>query len=231
MRNDEAPTMNSLEIKNISKSFPFGRGQQIEVLKDVSVSIPLSGTVAISGSSGSGKTTLLNVIGGLVQPTNGEVLWQGESIYAGGRAGLVRWRGAAIGFIFQSYHLMPELSVLENILLPAAFQRRDRSSLAHELIEQVGLKERTRHRPAELSGGEQQRAAIARALINDPAIILADEPTGNLDPANSEIVLKLLLDLARERNKSVVLVTHDEVIARQMNLRYRLVGGKLENRK
>jgi ABC-type lipoprotein export system ATPase subunit len=218
--------MNSLEIKNISKSFPFGRGQQVDVLRDVSVSIPLPGSIAISGSSGSGKSTLLNIIGGLVRPTNGEVLWRGESIYAGD---LVRWRSAAIGFIFQSYHLMPELSVLENVLLPAAFQRRDRSSLARELIEQVGLKERAHHRPAELSGGEQQRAAIARALINDPAIILADEPTGNLDPANSGIVLKLLLGLARERNKSVIVVTHDEEIARRMDLRYRLVGGKLEH--
>jgi ABC-type lipoprotein export system ATPase subunit len=222
--------MNFLELKNISKAFPFGHGQQIEVLKDVSVPIPLSGTIAISGSSGSGKTTLLNVIGGLVQPSQGEVLWRGESIYANGRNGLSRWRADSVGFIFQSYHLMPELSVLENILLPAAFQRRDRLSLALELIEQVGLQQRVDHRPAELSGGEQQRAAIARALVNDPAIILADEPTGNLDPANSEVVLGLLLDLARKRDKSVVLVTHDEAIAQRMDLRYRLVGGRLEDK-
>jgi ABC-type lipoprotein export system ATPase subunit len=134
-----------------------------------------------------------------------------------------------VGFIFQSYQLMPELSVLENILLPAALRRRDRAALALELIEQVGLRDRARHRPAELSGGEQQRAAIARALINDPALILADEPTGNLDAANGGVVLNLLLDLAVKRHKSVVLVTHDEAVARRMNLRYRLVGGKLEN--
>ena len=220
--------MNALEIKNISKSFPFGRQRKIDVLQEVSVSIPDSGTVAISGSSGSGKTTLLNVIGGLVRPDDGEVLWRGESIYANGRAGLVRWRADSVGFIFQSYHLMPELSVRENILLPAAFQRRDRSSLAAELIEQVGLKDRADHRPAELSGGEQQRAAIARALVNDPSIVLADEPTGNLDPANSELVLGLLLDLVKQRNKTVVLVTHDEAIAQRMDLRYRLIGGKLQ---
>ena len=221
--------MKSLEIKNVGKSFPFGSGRRIDVLTAVSLTVPPAGTVAISGSSGSGKTTLLNVIGGLVQPTNCEVLWNGESIYANGRAGLVRWRSESVGFIFQSYHLMPELSVLENVLLPAAFRRRDRSPLAHELIEQVGLKDRANHRPSELSGGEQQRAAIARALINDPALILADEPTGNLDPANSETVLKLLLDLARNRNKAIVLVTHDENVAQQMDLRYRLVGGKLES--
>ncbi|MDR1191774.1 MAG: ABC transporter ATP-binding protein [Verrucomicrobiales bacterium] len=212
----------------MSKSFPFGHGRRIEVLTKVSLTVPAAGTVAISGSSGSGKTTLLNVIGGLVQPTDGEVSWRGKSIYADGRAGLTRWRSEAVGFIFQAYHLMPELSARENILLPAAFRRRDAAALAAELIEQVGLRERADHRPAELSGGEQQRAAIARALINDPALILADEPTGNLDPANSEAVLALLLDLARKKNKAVVLVTHDAAIAQRMDLRYRLVGGKLE---
>ncbi|MDR1305746.1 MAG: ABC transporter ATP-binding protein [Verrucomicrobiales bacterium] len=223
--------MNCLELSNLSKDFPFGHGRRVEVLKKVSLTVPDAGTVAISGSSGSGKTTLLNIIGGLTLPTDGEVRWRGASIYAAGRAGLARWRAASVGFIFQAWHLMPELSALENILLPAALQRRDRAALAWELLEQVGLTARAHHRPAELSGGEQQRAAIARALINDPAVILADEPTGNLDQDNREAVLNLLLDLAGERNKSVVLVTHDEAVARRMDLRYRLTGGRLEHTK
>ncbi|MDR1145895.1 MAG: ABC transporter ATP-binding protein [Verrucomicrobiales bacterium] len=223
--------MNCLELINLSKDFPFGHGRRVEVLKKVSLAVPDAGTVAISGSSGSGKTTLLNIIGGLTPPTDGEVRWRGASIYAAGRAGLARWRAASVGFIFQAWHLMPELSALENILLPAALQRRDRAALAWELLAQVGLTARARHRPAELSGGEQQRAAIARALINDPAVILADEPTGNLDQDNREAVLNLLLDLAGERNKSVVLVTHDEAVARRMDLRYRLTGGRLEHTK
>ncbi|MDR2463187.1 MAG: ABC transporter ATP-binding protein [Verrucomicrobiales bacterium] len=219
--------MNTLEIKDVSKFFPFGRGRRIEVLADVSLTLPAAGTLTISGSSGSGKTTLLNVIGGLAQPTSGGVWWNGKSIYADSRAGLTQWRRQTVGLVFQSYQLMPELSVLENVLLPAAFRRHDASRSAAELLEQVGLKNRIQHRPTELSGGEQQRVAIARALINNPALILADEPTGNLDPANSEVVLRLLLDLVRKQHKTLVLVTHDDSIAQRMDLRYRLIGGKL----
>ena len=214
-----------LEIKQVGKAFAFGRGRSIEVLRDISLTLPPAGSVAVTGNSGSGKTTLLNIIGGLMRPDTGEVLWQGRSVYdAPGR-----WRGATVGFIFQSYCLMPELSVLENVLLPAAFRRQDRRREALELIEQVGLTDRLAHRPAELSGGEQQRAAIARALINDPALILADEPTGNLDADTGEKVLNLLLALVAKKNKALVLVTHDQNIARRTDRRRHLVNGKLEN--
>ncbi|MDD5261332.1 MAG: ATP-binding cassette domain-containing protein, partial [Methylacidiphilales bacterium] len=148
--------------------------------------------------------------------------------YEQGRESLVQWRSRMAGFIFQSYHLMPELNILENVLLPAWFLGMDQRGRAEELIELVGLKERLLHRPGELSGGEQQRVAIARALINDPALILADEPTGNLDAENSASVLNLLLDLAAKKQKALILVTHDESIADRMATRYRLTEGKLE---
>ena len=220
--------MKTLELQNLEKSYRFGGGQEVRVLKGINDHIPAEGTVSIRGSSGSGKTTLLNVLGGLVHPSSGRLLWQGESVYDQGRAGLMHWRSRMAGFIFQSYHLMPELNVLENVLLPAWFQRADRRARAEELIEQVGLKERLLHRPGELSGGEQQRVAIARALINDPALILADEPTGNLDADTSASVLNLLLDLTAKKQKALILVTHDELIANRMAVRYRLTEGKLE---
>ena len=220
--------MKALELQDLGKSYSFGGGHEVQVLKGLNGLIPAEGTVSIRGSSGSGKTTLLNVLGGLVHPTKGRLLWQGEPVYEQGREGLMRWRRHMTGFIFQSYHLMPELNVLENVLLPAWFQRVDRRERAEELIEQVGLKDRSLHRPGELSGGEQQRVAIARALINDPALILADEPTGNLDAATSASVLNLLLDLTVKNQKALILVTHDELIADRMAVRYRLTEGKLE---
>jgi len=212
-----------LEIKQVGKAFPFGRGRSVEVLRDVSLTLPAAGSVAVTGNSGSGKTTLLNIIGGLMRPDTGAVLWQSRSVYDSPG----RWRGETVGFIFQSYCLMPELSVLENVLLPAAFRRQDRRQEALSLLDQVGLADRLTHRPAELSGGEQQRVAIARALINDPALILADEPTGNLDPDTGAVVLNLLLALVAEKNKALILVTHDEEIAKRPDRRLHLVNGKL----
>ena len=220
--------MKTLQLRNLGKTFPVGRDGGLTVLQGINADISSGSTTSICGSSGCGKTTLLNIIGGLARPGEGEVLCDGEDIHGFNRSKLARWRSREVGFVFQSYHLMPELDVLENVLLPAAFLRQDRRREAESLLAQVGLAGRMKHRPSELSGGEQQRAATARALINDPGLILADEPTGNLDRANREQVLHLLLDLTAQSKKALILVTHDEAVAARMSVRYRLVDGRLE---
>jgi lipoprotein-releasing system ATP-binding protein len=185
----------------------------------------------ICGSSGSGKSTLLHILGGIEKPDAGEVTWRNKSIYAMSSEVLAQWRSATVGFIFQAYHLLPELSVFENVLLPAKILGKDVRAAhqrARQLIERVGLHSRKDHRPGELSGGERQRAAIARALVNSPEVILADEPTGNLDRDNGRRVMDLFLELQREWQLTTVLVTHDEKIAALGDERYLLCDGKLK---
>jgi lipoprotein-releasing system ATP-binding protein len=219
-----------IRLEQIHKSYAFGTSGALPVLRGVELGLPREGTLAIRGASGSGKSTLLQIMGGLDRPTSGRVLADGADLSRLSSRDLARWRGRNIGFVFQSYHLMPELSVLENVCLPAWLNGVDGEARARELIGEVGLTERIRHRPGELSGGEQQRVALARALINDPALVLADEPTGNLDAENRGMVLKLLLDLTSQRKKALVLVTHDDEVARRASRVMDLRDGILTER-
>lgn len=202
----------------ITKTYLMG-GRSLHVLKGVSVAIKAGETVAIIGPSGAGKSTLLHVLGGLDQPSSGTVLFKGRDVYKLSAKERNALRAKHVGFVFQSYHLLPELDVLENVLLPTMSlweMRRDAKEhrrRAETLLAAVGLSERMEHTPMELSGGEQQRVALARALINEPELLLADEPTGNLDSATGEQILSCLFSLTREKGHTLVLVTHNDEIA------------------
>jgi putative ABC transport system ATP-binding protein/lipoprotein-releasing system ATP-binding protein len=183
--------------------------------------------VFLAGASGAGKTTLLYTLAGLETPESGTVEFEGRSLYRLPGGALARLRNERMGFVFQSYFLLPELTARENVLLPAMIKGADANRLAAELLEKVGLAGRMDHLPAELSGGEQQRVAIARSLVNDPAILFADEPTGNLDSKNGEAIISLLLDLAKSGGRTLVVVTHDENLARRGDRLVRIVDGRL----
>jgi ABC-type lipoprotein export system ATPase subunit len=219
--------MDKIVLQGVSKAYHRGP-RKIDVLQGVDLEIGQQDCLSITGASGSGKTTLLNLIGGLDCADGGEILWDGASWRGKSLGDLARWRALRIGYVFQTYHLLDELTVFENALLPAALVRRNRTREAKALLEEVGLSHRLDHRPYELSGGEQQRVVIARALINDPDLILADEPTGNLDSENTDRILKLLLDLTRESKKALVLVTHDAEVARSMDRQLVLVDGRIK---
>ena len=205
----------------------------VEVLKGVTLRIRRGELVAIMGASGAGKSTLLHILGGLDHPTAGRVLFDGRDLYGMAESGRADIRALRIGFVFQSYHLLPELDVLDNVVLPSMSrfglwrQGASNRRRALELLDRVGLAGRARHRPAELSGGEQQRVALARALMNGPEVLLADEPTGNLDTATGEQVLHYLFDLTKERGHTVVLVTHNDAVAARCARRLQLVDGCL----
>ena len=205
----------------------------VEVLKGVTLRIRRGELVAIMGASGAGKSTLLHILGGLDHPTAGRVLFDGRDLYGMAESGRADIRALRIGFVFQSYHLLPELDVLDNVVLPSMSrfglwrQGASNRRRALELLDRVGLAGRARHRPAELSGGEQQRVALARALLNGPEVLLADEPTGNLDTATGEQVLHYLFDLTKERGHTVVLVTHNDAVAARCARRLQLVDGCL----
>lgn len=209
---------NLIEAVDIRRSFSVG-ARKLDVLRGVSLSVAQGESVAITGMSGAGKSTLLHVLGGLDRPTSGRVLYRGRDLYAVRERERSAIRAQKIGFVFQAYHLLPELTVLENVLLPGlcargAFLRGGPlRACAGDLLARVGLAERALHRPNELSGGEQQRVALARALMNGPELLLADEPTGNLDSKTGEGVLRYLFDLAAERSLTLVIVTHNEAVA------------------
>jgi predicted ABC-type transport system involved in lysophospholipase L1 biosynthesis ATPase subunit len=198
--------------KEVYRSFKIG-SRKIEVLRGISLEIHRGEAVFFCGASGAGKTTLLYTLGGLERPESGEVFFEGRKLYRNGSSVDARVRNERMGFVFQSYFLLPELTAVENVLVPSLIQNKQRLDLAVQHLESVGLGDRLQHLPSELSGGEQQRVAIARALINDPAIIFADEPTGNLDTKNGEMIVDLLLALAREKQKTLVVVTHDQRLA------------------
>ncbi|HWY92613.1 MAG TPA: ABC transporter ATP-binding protein [Chthoniobacterales bacterium] len=198
--------------KEVYRSFKIG-SRKIEVLRGISLEIHRGEAVFFCGASGAGKTTLLYTLGSLERPESGEVFFEGRKLYRNGSSVDARVRNERMGFVFQSYFLLPELTALENVLVPSLIQNKQRLDLAVQHLESVGLGDRLQHLPSELSGGEQQRVAIARALINDPAIIFADEPTGNLDTKNGEMIVELLLALAREKQKTLVVVTHDQRLA------------------
>jgi predicted ABC-type transport system involved in lysophospholipase L1 biosynthesis ATPase subunit len=211
-----------LSARDIRRSFRIG-SRKVEVLRGINLDVQAGEALFLCGVSGAGKTTLLYTLAGLERPEAGEVVFEGHKLYSRGSAEDARIRNTRMGFIFQSYFLLPELTALENALLPSLIRHRQREDLAKEYLERVGLGDRMQHLPSELSGGEQQRVAIARALVNDPAIIFADEPTGNLDTANGDAIMNLLLELVRERQKTLIVVTHETRLAalgnRQVNMR------------
>ena len=220
-----------LEAADLRRSFAM-ETRTLDVLRGVSLAIAAGDSLASTGASGAGKSTLLHILGGLDRPTAGRVLYRGRDLYALGDRERSAIRAQKIGFVFQAYHLLPELTVLENVLLPAlsahgAFLRGPAlRARAAELLARVGLSDRAAHRPNELSGGEQQRAALARALMNGPELLLADEPTGNLDSQTGEDVLGYLFTLAAERGLTLVLVTHNEAVAARCGRRLALRDGR-----
>ncbi len=218
-----------LSIRNVFKSY-FLHGKRIDILRGVSLDIERGELVSLVGASGAGKSTFLHVLGTLDAPAAGEVLFEGRSVFSMNDAEIAEFRNRTIGFVFQSHYLLPEFTALENVAMPALIQRQDRTAAyayARELLERVGLGHRVDHRPGELSGGEAQRVALARALVLKPAVLLADEPTGNLDPATGEGIHQLLRDVNREQGITAVVVTHNETLARSMPRRLRLAGGEV----
>lgn len=203
-----------LSARDLHRSFQMGK-RQLEVLRGVSLEVAPGETVFLCGASGAGKSTLLYTLAGLERPERGEVWFSGQSIYTQPENALARLRNSAFGFIFQAYHLLPELTALENVMMPAMIAGSRKTEPAREALEQVGLGERLHHLPSELSGGEQQRVAIARALINSPQVLFADEPTGNLDSATGETIISLLLGLARDQKRTLLVVTHDKELAQR----------------
>ena len=204
-----------LVARGLRKSYTLG-SRDVEVLRGIDVRVRRGEALVIVGASGAGKSTLLHLLGGLDAPSAGDVSLDGASLFAMSRAARTKLRNERIGFVFQSYNLLPELDALENVCLPALMQPRSRDGVADrgaELLKAVGLGERMGHRPAELSGGEQQRVAVARALMNRPGLVLADEPTGNLDSKTGESILDLLWQLREESGTTLVMVTHDEHVA------------------
>jgi putative ABC transport system ATP-binding protein len=223
--------MSLAELIDLEKSYRMGADLVVEALRGVTLRIEEGEYLAIMGASGSGKSTLLNLLGCLDRPTSGRYLLGGEDVSQLSDGELSEVRGRRIGFVFQSFNLIPQLSALDNIEVPLFYQgmhRRDRRRRATALAEQVGLGQRARHKPMELSGGEQQRVAIARALANDPLIILADEPTGNLDSKTGLDILTIFDDLAA-RGRTLIVVTHDENIARRTHRTVRLADGRVVN--
>jgi putative ABC transport system ATP-binding protein len=200
-----------VEIRNVTKHYTRGK-QKVEVLHDISIDIPKGDFVALMGPSGSGKTTLLNLIGGLDQPSGGEIRVNGERIDRMSASQLAAWRARHVGFVFQFYNLLPVLSAERNVELPlllTSMGGSERLKRANIALEIVGLKDRARHKPKELSGGQEQRVAIARALVSDPTLLVCDEPTGDLDRKTADEILTLLQRLNREYGKTIVMVTHD----------------------
>src|SRR5713226_1025780 len=219
-----------IRLKGVTKSYPAkaeqNNGGLIRALDDISLEIAPGEWVAMMGPSGSGKSTLVNLIGCLDRPTAGEIWLDGENVAGLSAADLNRVRAEKVGFVFQQFHMIPYLTAVENVMLAQYFHSMTDEKEALEALERVGLKERAYHLPSQLSGGEQQRVCIARALINDPKIVLADEPTGNLDAANEEIVLRLLREL-HQQGRTIIMVTHDPVVARLADRRIELHHGKV----
>ena len=218
-----------LEARDVRKSYVLGK-RTLDVLRGVSVAIQRREFVALRGASGAGKSTLLHLLGGLDSPNAGDIWFSGQNLSQMSQAARSRWRNDKVGFVFQAYHLLPELDALENVCLPARMSRvpaAQAEARGKELLARVGLAQRLEHKPAELSGGEQQRVAIARALINEPELIIADEPTGNLDSKTGDEIMDLLLALRAERDTTLVIATHDERIAVRAPKVFQLIDGQL----
>ena len=216
-----------LIARDIYQSFRMG-ARRIGVLRGISMEVERNEAVFLSGASGAGKTTLLYTLAGLERPESGTVEFEGRRLYCGGSSAEARLRNKKMGFVFQGYFLLPELTALENVLLPGMIGHRATRQRAEQSLAAVGLADRVHHLPAELSGGEQQRVAIARALTNDPDIIFADEPTGNLDSKTGDAIMDLLLDLTRARNKTLLVVTHDARLAARGDRQLHIKDGMLQ---
>jgi lipoprotein-releasing system ATP-binding protein len=219
-----------IEVIDLYKSFPIA-GKELVILKGVTISIQKGELLAIVGASGVGKSTLLHLLGALDRPTSGKIFFEGVDLFSRSDRELAEFRNRKIGYVFQFHHLLPEFTALENVMMPGLIQRIDRKRIetaAREMLEAVGLAHRLTHRPGQLSGGEQQRVAIARALVLQPQLILADEPTGNLDTHTSDEVFALLKRLNRERGTTFVLVTHNEKLSLQADRLIKMVDGKIE---
>ncbi len=224
---DAAPPV--LECRGVSRRFREG-DSVLEVLRGANLIVRPAERVAITGSSGSGKTTLLQIMGGLDDPDDGEVFVGGQPMQGGNELSKGDLRNRYIGFVYQFHHLLPEFTAAENVAMPLLIRRENKAvalDKAGELLTRVGLGERLTHKPGELSGGERQRAAVARALITKPQLVLADEPTGNLDAGNGEHVLNLMLELNQELHTSLIIVTHDQSVAARMDRILVLEDGKL----
>jgi len=219
-----------LSARGLAKSYAMGK-RTLEVLRGVSLDVARGDFLAVRGASGAGKSTLLHLLGGLDSPNAGDIFFAGKNLAKLSNGELAALRNARIGFVFQAYHLLPELDALENVCLPARMARMPAAQAearGRDLLARVGLKDRVDHRPYELSGGEQQRVAIARALINEPDLILADEPTGNLDSHTGEEIIELLCSLRAERNATLVIATHGERMAALAPKVIELVDGQIK---
>jgi len=223
----------TLVVSRVAKSYSSPRGE-LSVLHDVSLSLDRGESAVIMGPSGSGKSTLLHVVGALDPPTTGTVTLEGEDPYTLGERAQAAFRNRRIGFVFQDHALLPQCSVLENVLVPTLVapdgRTADDVARARELLRAVGLDDRLDHRPGELSGGEKQRAAIARALIRDPLLLLCDEPTGNLDSVSADTVATLLIDLHKSRATVLIVVTHSDALAGRFAMQFAMSGGTLHRR-
>ncbi len=218
-----------VRVEGLTKAYLHG-GKRLEVLRGLELEIAAGEIVALTGPSGAGKSTFLHVVGTLDAPTHGRVLFDGEDVFARGEDALADFRNETVGFVFQSHHLLPELTALENAMMPALVRRLARAEArrrAEEVLALVGLSDRVDHKPGELSGGEQQRVALARALALRPRLLLADEPTGNLDPVTAEGIHRLLQDLNARLGITMVIVSHNERLAGELPRRLRLTAGRL----
>ncbi len=218
-----------LALRDVHKSYEHD-GQTIEVLKGVNLEVRSGESIAVIGASGVGKTTLLNIMGSLDTPTRGKVEFMAQDLYSMDEDSICRFRNQNIGFVFQFHHLLPELTALENVMMPALIHRIPKSraeGMARSILERVAMGHRLQHRPGELSGGEQQRVAIARALVMSPKLLLADEPTGNLDWATGESVARLLVELNKEDETTLVVATHNMKLASMMSREVEIVEGNV----
>ena len=217
-----------IQVQGLQKVFKKG-GAKIHALRGIDLTLQQGEMIVIVGASGAGKTTLLHILGTLDRPSQGAVLYQGENIFARSDGALAAWRNREIGFVFQFYNLLPEFNALENTMMPALIQGMNRGQArqqAEEILEEVGLKDRIWHKPGELSGGEQQRVAVARALVLHPTILLADEPTGNLDSETGERIIKLIFSLNQAKGVTLIVVTHNEALARRFPRQISLADGR-----
>ena len=218
--------MSILRCESLTRTYPSGE-REITVLRDITFELEAGGFLAITGPSGSGKSTLLGLLAGLDRPTSGRVLLDGHDLSRLGEDERARMRAESVGFVFQSFHLIPTLTARENVQVPLELRGEDPGARADELLQRVGLADRGHHYPAQLSGGEQQRVALARAFVHRPRLLFADEPTGNLDAANGQNVIALLAELNRELGTTLVLVTHDPELAARADRVMRLRDGRV----
>lgn len=218
-----------MEVANLHKSFRSGN-ERLDILVDLNLTVRKGGMVAVTGASGSGKSTFLHLVGGMDRPDSGRIVIAGQDLGKLNKAELARFRNRHVGFVFQFHHLLPEFSAVENVMFPLLLRGMPRSealSSARKLLEEVSLKDRADHRPGELSGGEQQRVAVARALAGSPSLLLADEPTGNLDVHSAEAIHRLLIEIHSTHDLTSIIVTHNPRLAHLCDVEYRMTGGRL----